>query len=76
MDGTKVLPPRDDAACDAGRARERAAAVQEIRHSCSRMMFIVRRNGIELHCDKCGSLILYTWREILTMMLAAEMSKA
>ncbi len=68
MGTTSVLPLRDDS------DRARSVTIQEVRHTCSRMMFIVRRNGIELRCDKCGSTVLYTWREILTMMLTAELA--
>ncbi len=49
--------------------------VQVVRHTCNRVLIVVRLAGIEIHCDKCNSKRLYTWREILTMMLSAELAR-
>lgn len=46
----------------------------EIRHNsatCHHLLFMVRRGGIEIMC-KCGIKVLYTWRQILLLMLAAD----
>ncbi len=48
--------------------------VQTVRHTCNRVLFVVRLRGIEVRCEKCGVPRLYTWREILTMMLTAELA--
>ncbi len=54
---------------------QRNDVVQTIRHTCNRVLIIVRLNGVEVRCEKCGVPRLYTWREILTMMLAAELAR-
>lgn len=48
--------------------------VQEVRHTCGRLLIVVQLRGIELKCDKCNAKVLYTWRELLTMMLTAQMA--
>ncbi len=44
-----------------------------VRHHCNRLLMTVTRHGIELVCDKCHGKIIYTWREIMIMMLTVEM---
>ncbi len=46
----------------------------QVRHACNRLLMVANRKGIELACDKCGGKVVYTWREILLLMLTAEMA--
>ncbi len=48
--------------------------VQVARHTCGKVQFVVKLQGIEIQC-RCGSKRLYTWREVLAMMLAAELAR-
>lgn len=45
--------------------------VHQERHDCGRLLIVVKKDGIELACPKCGGKELYTWRKILTMQLMA-----
>ncbi len=47
---------------------------EQLRHSCGRLLVVVRPRGIELACPKCGGKVLYTWKMLLMMMLAMEQS--
>ncbi len=49
--------------------------VAEIRHDCHRLLIVVKHRGIQLKCDKCNREVLYTWRQVLAMMLSAEMAE-
>ncbi len=46
--------------------------VEQLRHSCGRLLVVVRPRGIELVCPKCSGKVLYTWKRLLRMMLAME----
>ncbi len=50
------------------------SVVERVKCNCSHTLIIVKPNGIELKCDSCKSRILYSWRKVLMMMLAAEMA--
>ena len=41
------------------------------RHTCGRVLIMVRPAGIQLKCHKCGEEVLYSWRKILTFQLLA-----
>ena len=62
-----------DPAAGAPRQHAEDDRVAEIRHDCHRLLIIVKPRGIQLKCDKCNREVLYTWRQVLTMMLSAEM---
>lgn len=50
--------------------------IQEVRHTCHRLLIVVKAGGLELVCPKCGEKVLYSWRKILTMMLVAQTDTA
>jgi hypothetical protein len=41
------------------------------RHTCGRLLIVVRLDGLELVCPKCNEKVVYTWRKILMMQLMA-----
>lgn len=41
------------------------------RHTCGRLLIVVKLDGLELACPKCGEKVIYTWRKILMMQLLA-----
>jgi len=63
--GAKPLP-----SANTGAIIPSSDTVQEVRHTCGKLVIAVKPNGIELMC-KCGGRVLYTWRQILTMQLLA-----
>ena len=50
---------------------ERPDAIHQEKHTCGRLLIVVKKNGIELACGKCGQKVLYTWQKILVMQLMA-----
>lgn len=41
------------------------------RHTCGRLLIVVKLEGLELVCPKCGEKVIYSWRKILSMQLMA-----
>jgi DNA-directed RNA polymerase subunit RPC12/RpoP len=41
------------------------------RHTCGRLLIVVKLEGLELVCPKCNEKVIYTWRKILMMQLMA-----
>lgn len=51
--------------------RAESDSIHSERHTCGRLLIIVRPMGLQMKCPKCGEEVLYTWRKILTMQLMA-----
>jgi DNA-directed RNA polymerase subunit RPC12/RpoP len=41
------------------------------RHTCGRLLIVVKLEGLELVCPKCNEKVVYSWRKILSMQLMA-----
>ena len=46
-------------------------SLHQERHTCGRLLIVVKKDGLELVCPKCGDKVLYTWRKLLVMQLAS-----
>lgn len=52
-------------------ARAVSDNIHSERHTCGRLLIVVKPNGLELVCPKCNEKVIYTWRKILSMQLMA-----